>query len=91
MRKPPLRGFWACQVFILVVELNLLFFFLVLFLRANVFAHDRFIHPVVLTQYPRAHKCSPLKLRLQPACAESNPAHGRAFVFLTAIGGGLAV
>ena len=118
-------------MFILVVELNLLLFFLVLFLGANVFAHHRFVQP------HRAHTVSSGAGSLQTLISfdtsvrslrgtgsttsrelgfailsfrsllsfwtwqaqgrgeifvplKSIPAHGRAFVFRTALGGGLA-
>ena len=32
MRKPPIRRFWACQLILLVVELDLLYLFFVPFL-----------------------------------------------------------
>ena len=118
-------------MFILIVELNLLLFFLVLFLGANVFAHHRFVQP------HRAHTVSSGGGSLQTLMSfdtsvrslrgtgsttsrelgfailsfrsllsfwtwqaqgrgeifvplKSIPAHGRAFVFRTALGGGLA-
>src|SRR5687767_4189245 len=51
VRKPPCKEALGCQVFILLIELNLLLFFRVLFLGAS--------NPM----YPSAHKCSPTKLR----------------------------
>ena len=52
-------GLWACQVFIYVVELDLLFFLLVFLLRANVFAPHRFIQ----SRRARAISSSP---KMQP-------------------------
>ena len=64
MRKPLVRGLWACQEFILVVELQLFFFFLLFLLRANVFTHCRLVQPYGTDAIPSGPKIQPHEITL---------------------------